>query len=116
MDKLASCGSAVWHGEITVMPGDRRLQILAVGHLALGVVTSVLAHVELPTSYGLRQIPVVPFIASALCEAFLLSFWVAVSQARPWMRLTGLVSGAVYLEALVPADLRREVLGISTIT
>jgi CDP-diglyceride synthetase len=32
------------------------------------------------------------------------------------MRLAGLVAGTVYLEALVPADLRREFLGISTIT
>jgi len=98
------------------MPGDRRLQILAVGHLALGVVTSVLAHVELRTPYGLRHLPEVPSFASALCQALLLSLWVAVSQASPWMRLAGLLGGAVYLEALVPADLRREFLGISTIT
>ena len=32
------------------------------------------------------------------------------------MRLAGLVAGAVYLEVLVPSDLRREVLGTSTIT
>jgi hypothetical protein len=32
------------------------------------------------------------------------------------MRLAGLGAGAVYLEALFPADLRREFLGISTIT
>ena len=32
------------------------------------------------------------------------------------MRLAGLVTGAVYLEALVPSDLRREFLGTSTIT
>jgi hypothetical protein len=109
-------GSQVPHDGITLMPGDRRLQSLVVAHLALGVVTSVLAHVELPTPYGLTQIPMVPLFASALCQALLLSLWAAVSQARPWMRLAGLVAGAVYLEALIPADLRREVLGISTIT
>jgi hypothetical protein len=98
------------------MPGDRRLQILAVGHLALGVVTSVLAHVELRAPSGLRHLPEVPLFASALCQALLLSFWVAVSQASPWMRLAGLFAGPVYLEALLPADLRREFLGTSTIT
>ena len=98
------------------MPGDSRLQILAVAHVALGVVTSVLAPVELRTPFGLEHIPIVPFFASALCQALLLSLWGAVSQAKPWMRLAGLVAGAVYLEALVPSDLRREFLGISTIT
>jgi hypothetical protein len=99
-----------------LMPGDRKLQILAVAHLGLGVVTRFLAHVELRTPSGLRHLPEVPVFASALCQAFLLSFWVAASQARPWMRLAGLVAGAAYLEALFPADLRREFLGISTIT
>jgi hypothetical protein len=97
------------------MPADRRLQILVVAHVTLGVVTRFLAPVELFTPFGLGHIPIVPFIASALCQAFLLSFWVAASQPAPWMRLTGLVAGAVYLEALVPSDLRREVMGISTI-
>jgi hypothetical protein len=98
------------------MPGDRRLQILVVAHVALGVGTRVLAPVELSTPFGLGHILVVPFIASALCQAFLLSFWVAASQAAAWMRLAGLVAGAVYLEALVPSDLRREFQGTSTIT
>ena len=88
------------HGAI--MPGDRRLQILVVAHVALGVGTGVLAPVELVMPVGLGHIPVVPFIASALCQAFLLSFWVAASQAAPWMRLSGLVAGAVYLGALFP--------------
>ena len=98
------------------MLSDRRLQILAVAHVTLGVVTSFLAPVELFSPFGLGHIPIVPFLASALCQAFLLSFWVAASQAATWMRLAGLVAGAVYLEALVPAGLRREVMGISTIT
>ena len=98
------------------MPGDKRFQYLAVAHVVLGVVTSVLAHVELPMPFGLGHIPVVPFLASALCQAFLLSFWVAASQAATWMRLGGLVAGAAYLEALVPTGFRREVIGISTIT
>ncbi len=116
MDKLARRGSEVRHGAMTLMLGDRRLQILLVAHVALGVVTSVLAPVERFSPFGLGHIPVVPFIASATCQAFLLSFWVAVSQARRWMRLAGLVSGAVYLEALVPSDFRREFLGTATIT
>lgn len=104
------------HGGITVMPGDRRLQILAVAHLALGVVTSLLAHVELFTPFGLRHILIVSFLAMALCQALLLSLWGVASQARPWKRVTGLATGAVYLEALVANDLRGEFLGTSTIT
>ena len=96
------------------MPGDRRLPILAVAHVALGVVTSVLAHVLLRTP--IRAGTSVPFVALALCQAFLLSLWGAASQATLWIRLAGLVAGAVYLEALFPADLKREFLGISTIT
>ena len=98
------------------MLGDRRLQLLAVAHVALGVVTSVLAHVELSTPFGLEHILMVPFVALALCQALLLSLWGAASQARLWIRLAGLVAGAVYLEALVASDLRREFLGTSTIT
>ena len=95
---------------------NRRLQLLAVPHVALGVVTSVLAHVELSTPFGLAHILMVPFVALALCQALLLSLWGAASQARPWMRLAGLIIGAVYLEALVDSDFRREFLGTSTIT
>jgi hypothetical protein len=98
------------------MPGDRKLQILVVAHVVLGVVTRLLAPVELRTPFGLEHILIVPFLASALCQAFLLSFWVAASQAATWMRLAGLVAGAVYLEALVPSGGRREVMGVSTIT
>ncbi len=98
------------------MLGDRRLQILAVAHVALGVVTSVLAHVELHTPFELIHILIVPFIASDLCQAFVVSLWGAFSLVAPWVRLAGLVVGAVYLEALVDSDLRREFLGTSTIT
>ena len=98
------------------MPGDRRLQILAVAHLALGGVTNFLAPGDTFTPFGFGHISVVLFIASALCQAFLLALWVAVSQATTWMRLAGLVAGAVYLEALVASDLRREFLGTSAIT
>ena len=42
------------------MPGDRRFQILAVAHLALGVLTGVLAPVELPTLFEFKHILIVP--------------------------------------------------------
>jgi hypothetical protein len=110
-------GSAVrLNGGITVMQGQRRLQALAVAHLVLGVVTGILEPVDLGTSFELRHILVVPFIASALCQGFLISLCGAASRATPWKRLAGLVTAAVYLEALVAPDLRREFLGISTIT
>jgi hypothetical protein len=116
-DHVFRRGSAVrLHGGITFMQGERRLQALAVAHLALGVVTGILAPVELSAAFELRHILIVPFIASALCQGFMISLWAAASQATPWKRLAGLVTAAVYLEALVGPDLRREFLGISTIT
>ena len=98
------------------MPAKRRLQILAAAHLALGVVTRVLAPVRLPTAGELDHILVVPYIASVLCQALLLSLWGVASQAPLWKRSAGLAAGAVYLEVMVPADLRREFQFISTTT
>lgn len=98
------------------MTGNRRLQLLAVSHLVLGVGTAVLAPVELSTPFELGHILTVPFVASALCQGFLLALWGAVSSATAWKRLAGLVVAAVYLEALVAPDFRREFLGTSTIT
>jgi hypothetical protein len=95
---------------------ERRLPILAVTHVAAGVVTSFFALVQVHNVFGLVDILIVPWFASALCQAFLLSLWGAASQARPWMRLAGLVIGTAYLEALVPSELRKDVQGISTIT
>ena len=97
------------------MPGDRRLQILAVAHLALGVLTGVLAPVELRTLFEFKHILIVPLFASAFCQSFLLSLWGAASQAMLWKRLAGLVTGVLYLEALA-GDFRREFPGIWTIT
>jgi hypothetical protein len=98
------------------MLGDRRLQILVVAHVVLGIVTSFLEPVKLNTPFGLEDVLMVPFIALALCQTLLLSLWGAASQAALWMRMTWLVAGAVYLEALVPSDFRREFLGTSTST
>jgi hypothetical protein len=97
------------------MPSDRRLQILAVAHLALGVLTGVRAPVELRTLFAFKYILIVPFFASAFCQSFLLSLWGAASQTMLWKRLAGLVTGVLDLEALA-ADLGREFPGIWTIT
>ena len=93
------------------MSANRRLKILAVAHLALGVVTAVLAKVELSTPVELRDILIVPLFALALCQSFLLSLWAAASRAPPWKRLAGLVAGAVYLEALLATKFERGVSG-----
>jgi hypothetical protein len=98
------------------MSADSRLPILAVVHLILGGDTGALASVELRTPFGLGKILIVPFFASALCQAFLLSVCGAVSQAQPWVRLAGLVTVAVYLEALIAFGLREHILGLSTFT
>jgi hypothetical protein len=99
------------------MPGNRRVQALAVSHLVLGVGTAVLAPIKLSTPFGLDHILTVPIVASALCQAFLIALWGAASQTTAWKRLAGLVTAAVYLEGLVgPGFIRREFLGTSTIT
>ena len=90
------------------MPGDRRLQILAVAHLALGVVAGVLAPVELRTLFEFKHILIVPFFASAFCQSFLLCFWGAASQAMLWKRLAGLVTGVLYLEVAGPPEISEE--------
>ena len=72
------------------MPGDRRLQILAVAHLALGVLTGALAPVELRTLFEFKHILIVQFFASAFCQSFLLSLWGAASRAMLWKRLAAL--------------------------
>lgn len=107
------------------MTADRRLLKLAVGNLILGVVAALLAHIQLPDPFGLaqvlppfglRDILLVPLIGLVLCQGVLLALWGASSGVSPWLRMAGLVAGAVYLEALFPATMRREFFGISTIT
>ena len=105
------------------MRGDRRLLLLALGHLLLGVVTGLLAGVELVDPFGLvpvlppfglKHVLVVPLFASALCQAFLLAMWATYSGVSTWGRMAGLLAGCVYLEALFPESLRRDFLGGSS--
>jgi hypothetical protein len=98
------------------MPGTSRLQVLAASHLIIGVGTAVLAPIHLSNPFGLGHILTVPFVASALCQAFLIAMWGAFSQTTAWKRLAGLGVAAVCLEAVVAPDFRREFLGTSTIT
>jgi hypothetical protein len=100
----------------SVMSVNRRLLSLEASHLVLGVIAALLAPIELLNFFGLVHLLVVPLVASALCQAFLLAVWGATSSGSPWRRLAGLAAGAVYLEALLPSDFRRELLGMSTIT
>jgi hypothetical protein len=107
------------------MTGNRRLWEVAVGNLGFGIVAAILAPIRLNDPFGLAavfppsgltQILWVPLVASILCQAVLLSLWGATSGVSLWARMAGLVAGAVYLEALFPADLRRELFGLSTIS
>ena len=98
------------------MPGNKRLRMLAVAHLALGVLTCIVAHVALRTLLEFPEIMVVPLFCSALCQSFLLSLWGTASQAKPWKRLAGLVAGAAYLEALLATRFDDDFLGIATVT
>jgi hypothetical protein len=107
------------------MTGDRRLQRLAVRHLAVGFVAGFVALIKVPNPPGLesilppsgvRDILMVPLCASALCQAVLLAFWVATSRSSPWRRIAGLISGVVYLEALLLPAFWGDLFGVSTIT
>jgi hypothetical protein len=98
------------------MTGDRKLVKLALANLGLGIVAALLAPIRVSGMFGLDHILVVPLFASILCQAVLLAVWVVSSGVSPWGRMAGLVAGAAFLEALFPDDLRREFLGISTIT
>jgi hypothetical protein len=98
------------------MKRDRRLLVLAVAHFALSLVAAALAPIQVNTPSGLEHILIVPFCALVLCQAVLIALWAVASRAPLWIRLAGLAAGAVYLEALVPADMRREFSGVSTIT
>jgi hypothetical protein len=98
------------------VPRNRRLKTLAITHLALGVITGVLAQIDLSTLFELKHILIAPLFASALCQAFLLSLWGTASPAKSWKRLAGLVAGAAYLEALLATKLRGDFLGIAAIT
>jgi hypothetical protein len=98
------------------MTSDRRLLSLALALLALGGVAAVAAPIEIRTASGLVHILIVPLLALALCQAFLVALWGTAATAAPWLRFAGLVAGAVYLDALLPPDLRHETLGMSTLT
>jgi hypothetical protein len=98
------------------MTGDRKLVRLALANLGLGIAAALLAPISVPGTFGLDHILVVPLFASVLCQAVLLALWAASSGVSSWGRMAGLVAGAVFLEALFPADLRREFFGISTVT
>lgn len=98
------------------MTGSRRLPWLVAAHIALGVVAGVLAPVKLRNSLGLEHILIVPLFASAMCQALLMALWVATSSSAPKERLVGLIAGTVFLEALFASDLRREFLGLATVT
>jgi hypothetical protein len=107
------------------MMSNRRLLLLVVGNIILGVVAALLVRVDLHDPFGLaalfppsglKDILLVPFFASVFCQALLLALWGAYSGVSPWLRMAGMVVGTVYLEALLPDRMRREFLGISTIT
>jgi hypothetical protein len=58
-----------------------------------------------------------PFLATALCQAFLLGLSVLTSSGSPWRRIAGLVVGSVYLETLLYLVLDdRTLFGLATVT
>jgi hypothetical protein len=79
----------------------RRLWLLFVVHLLGGLLATGLTYFKTPTFWGLEEFPLVPLLGVVLCQACLLGFWAAFSQAAVWKRLALLLVGAIYLEILV---------------
>ncbi|AGA28217.1 hypothetical protein [Singulisphaera acidiphila] len=98
------------------MPGDIRLQNLAVAQVILGGIAVTLAPIELNSPLGLGRLLIVPLFASALGQAVLLSIWGVASTVSPWVRMAGLVVGAAYLESMVNSRLGEEFLGVAAVT
>jgi hypothetical protein len=107
------------------MTDNRRLWKLAAANLVIGVAAAALSSLQLPgplglasliPPFGLRDLPIVPLLASALCQAVLLVLWATSSGASPWGRLAGLVAGAAYLEGLIAVRVGREFMGLSAFT
>jgi hypothetical protein len=107
------------------MAGNQGLRWLVVAHLALGLLTTALAPIEvrIPPEYaslfppnGLSQVLIVPQFATVMCQAFLLALWAVTSLSSPWLRLGVIVAGTVYLEALIGIGSERELWGCATVT
>jgi hypothetical protein len=88
-----------------VMHRSRRLALLVVVHLAGGALLGgygILRGGRLP-GLAWEHLPVAALLALTFGQACLLGFWAAFSAASGWLRLGGLVAGAVYLEVLTAA-------------
>jgi hypothetical protein len=90
------------------MRGDRRLVWLVMAHLVLGLVSGMLAPIEIRTPFGLPHIPIVPLFALTFCQVILLVFWAVFSPAAWWKRLGGLVGAVACQEALFDLSMKDE--------
>ena len=78
------------HPVSCVVPEGKRLQILASAAILRARRRPPRrpgADPELRTLFTFKHILIVPFFASAICQSFLLSVWVAASRAMLWQRL-----------------------------
>jgi hypothetical protein len=111
--------------KVAIMAGNRRIRWLVVAHLTFGLLSGVLAPIEvhipfgtepLPPQYRTEHILVVPVCVLCLGQAFLLAFWAVTAASSPWLRVGGLLAGTVYLEVLLAFGLQAELLGCVTVT
>jgi hypothetical protein len=103
------------HGELVSSSTDSRIRSLVAVHVAFGVAAALAARMELHPS-ALPDILILPLIASAVCQAVLLAFWVVSSTATPPLRLGALAGGAVCIEALLASIVNGELAGIGITT
>ena len=105
--------------------GDRRLGRLAAANILIGLIAVGLSFVPLGDLFGwssllppsgLRDLPIVPLLASVLCQAELLSLWATFSRMPPGVRLAGVIAGAASLEGLLAAKVRAEFVGLGAVT
>jgi hypothetical protein len=99
-----------------MMPLNRPLLTLAKVHFVIGPLAGLLVIVGLPLPLRNPAAVLMPILATALCQAFLLALWASTSMALPWKRFAGLVVGASYLETLLKLALDdRTLSGLATL-
>jgi hypothetical protein len=107
------------------MTAKQGLGRLVVAHCALGLLAGAVAPIEvsIPTEYaslfppnGLSRILIVLLLPTVMCQAFLIALWAVTSLSSPWLRLSGIVAGTVYLEVLIGIGSEWELSGCATIT
>src|SRR4051812_32815162 len=86
---------------MTALWDHMRPWLLVVALIVGGLLACGYSAIEGRIPFVLEYLPVVPHLAINLSQACLLGVWAAFSRAPRWVRLAGLIVGAVALEILL---------------